>query len=604
MHTQVEIGTWNHNYIYSSLEDVRIQQEIDLMNAVMHDLKPYSALFSHYLEVESVENQDLLEALWKAARLIKQFNQPMGNLQALVLAETSVDSLNKEAANLQLKLQKLSVQLTKATNPFYLCLDRVSDAFLQQFLEPTEFQNMGFLVKVSRKFRPFQLPLDQENLLSSLSPVGLQSWQYLYDDLTSKIPVQLNNRAISVAEALGLLESSDRSIRKAAYQGLDDLYHNHRHSFARILTSQVRWRLTEQSQRSENQTMHFLDEPLQAGRLTAKTLQSMGTAVENYRPNLGPILSVMAAAFGRQRLDPWDLLAQAPLPDALEFSFEEAMQLVQNAYHDVHPEMGAFVRMMVDNRWIDVRQGSARRPSAFAFHYQNPMEPRVFGTFMGTMKSLRMLAHEVGHAYHFWCLRGEPEELQRYPLTLAETASIFGELALGRHLKEHPDDNVRKLSAWQDAQSVLTYLLNIPMRFDFEKTLYERGEEYLESEDLCQMMSDICMHWHGNEGLSEPLKYFWASKLHFNLAYFYNYPYTFGYLLAQVLLDEYLNQNEGFHERYTRFLRATGKYSCEDLIQKELGQNCEEISFWERGTKMAQERVDCFLDAFGRDSDS
>ena len=129
--------------------------------------------------------------------------------------------------------------------------------------------------------------------------------------------------------------------------------------------------------------------------------------------------------FKKDRLDPWDLLAQAPLEEPIEFSYEEAMDLIEGAYREINPEMGDFVRIMVEKRWIDVRKGDSRRPSAFAFHFQDPMEPRVFGTYMGTMKSLRMLAHEVGHAYHFWCLRDQPQEHQHYPLTLAETASIL-----------------------------------------------------------------------------------------------------------------------------------------------------------------------------------
>lgn len=598
MKTEIEIGTWDHSHIYRSLEDDRIEQEISLISEVISELKPLNKLFVDYLDQVVDEENVLLDGLWRAARLVTRVNQPLSNLSAFVLAETSIDSQNKLAANLQLRLQKLGVQLTKATNPFYLCLDRVSDVFLKQFLEPDEFRDMEFLIKVSRNFRPFQLPLDQENLLSSISPAGLRSWQNLYSDLTSKLSVVIDHQQTSVSEALGMLENPDAAIRKASYEALDDLYHTHRHSFARILTSQVKWRLSEQSQRSNNQEMHFLDKPLQSGRLTRNTLDAMSSSVQSYRPGLRPILTRMAKAFGQESLHPWDLLAQAPLDESFEFSFEEAMKLVENAYREIHPEMGDFVSMMVDKRWIDVRKGSARRPSAFAFHFQNPMEPRVFGTFMGTMKSLRMLAHEVGHAYHFWCLRNESEELQRYPLTLAETASIFGELALGSYLTNHPDETVRKLSAWQDAQSVITYLLNIPMRFDFEKKLYENGDSYLESEDLCKMMSEVCMDWHGDSGLSAPLKYFWASKLHFNLAYFYNYPYTFGYLLAQVLFDEYLNHKEGFHQRYTRFLRGTGKFTCEELIQKELNEDCERLDFWKRGTRMAQKRVDYFLNVF------
>ena len=598
MDTQVEVGVWDHGHIYNSLEDGRIGQEFAGINRVIEQLKPLSEILQHHLKSELVEDSKLLETLWESARLIKQTVTPMSNLQALALAETSVDSKNKSALNLQLDLQKLSVQLIKSCNPFTICMDRISDIFLQRFLEPDEFKDKEFLLRISRNFRPFQLPLEQENLLSSMAPAGLRGWQSLYEDLSSKVSVELDGESTSVAQAMGLLENPEASRRQTAYLGLDNNYHIHRHSYARILTSQVRWRLSEQKQRSSDRPMHFLDEPLQMGRLTRNTLDAMNLSVENFRPRLQPILKRMAKYFKKDRLDPWDLLAQAPLEEPIEFSYEEAMDLIEGAYREINPEMGDFVRIMVEKRWIDVRKGDSRRPSAFAFHFQDPMEPRVFGTYMGTMKSLRMLAHEVGHAYHFWCLRDQPQEHQHYPLTLAETASIFGELSLGRYLQNHPDESVRRLSAWQDGQSVLTYMLNIPMRFNFEKRLYERGEEHLEAEDLCALMSEVCMDWYGSDGLSQPMQYFWASKLHFNLAYFYNYPYTFGYLLAQVLFDEYLRKPEGFHARYTRFLRGTGKLNCEDLIAVELEENCEQLSFWERGAKMAEGRVQHFMNLF------
>ena len=304
MNKQVEVGAWDHSHIYTSLEDHRVEKEISLINSVIEDLMPLGELLKCQLQSELVENDELLETLWNSARLINKTLTPMSNLQAFALAETSVDSQNKSARQLQLKLQKLGVNLIKSCNPFNLCMDRISDTFLQKFLEPAEFKNQEFLLKVSRKFRPFQLPLEQENLLSSMAPSGLRSWQSLYEDLSSKVSVSLDGEDTSVAQAMGLLENPDPSKRKSAYLGLDKNYHTFRHSYARILTSQVRWRLSEQKQRSNSSEMHFLDEPLQMGRLTCNTLESMNSSVENFRPRLQPILKRMASYFLKEKLDP------------------------------------------------------------------------------------------------------------------------------------------------------------------------------------------------------------------------------------------------------------------------------------------------------------
>ena len=156
-------------------------------------------------------------------------------------------------------------------------------------------------------------------------------------------------------------------------------------------------------------------------------------------------------------------------------------------------------------------------------------------TYSGSTSDVITLAHELGHALHFWVMRDLPECQRRYGMSLAETASTLGETAVRNALLEKSVANAEKLNImWEELSAFTTFMLNIPTRFEFEKRLYElRAEKPLRPDELRQIMSDSWLEWYG-DSISEPDPMFWASKLHFYISglSFYNFPYLFGYLFS------------------------------------------------------------------------
>ena len=250
--------------------------------------------------------------------------------------------------------------------------------------------------------------------------------------------------------------------------------------------------------------------------------------------------------------------------------------------------VGDFAREMFDRGFIEAEPRVGKRAGAFCSSSRIRKESRVFMSFRGTAGDVRTLGHELGHAYHNYVLRGARGWASGYPMTLAETASIFAETLVTEALLERPG-----LSRGQKAQilgsrleSAVTYILNIPMRFEFERDLYAaRANGTLSASQICDLMADTQRRVYGS-GLDpdgvDP--WFWAWKLHFFLTHtlFYNFPYTFGYLFSLGVKEKAKAEGyAAFHETYVALLQGTATARAEPLAQRMLGVDIGQEAFWQ-----------------------
>jgi oligoendopeptidase F len=218
-------------------------------------------------------------------------------------------------------------------------------------------------------------------------------------------------------------------------------------------------------------------------------------------------------------------------------------------------------------------------------------------TYMGGQSDIITLAHELGHAFHAWVMRDLPQSQQSYGMSLAETASTFGETLVRDALLARAESQQERLDImWEEISAFTAFLLNIPARYEFEHRLYQaRAERPLRPDELKQMMSESWQEWYG-DALAEPDPLFWASKLHFYISglSFYNFPYLFGYLFS---LGVYAKRDEfgsEFYSRYANLLRDTGRLSAEDLAEKHLGVKIDEPEFWQTTVQSLAPRIDAF----------
>jgi oligoendopeptidase F len=212
-------------------------------------------------------------------------------------------------------------------------------------------------------------------------------------------------------------------------------------------------------------------------------------------------------------------------------------------------------------------------------------------TFHQTVHDMVTLAHEVGHAWHSCVLRPARSFAANYPMTLAETASNFGEMILLSGLMNNPGitEATKAYLLDQEMLRAHAYLINIPMRYEFEKAFYtERAAGEVSVSRLRELMTEAQRKMYGDTLLrdgTDPM--FWAYKMHFFISgiSFYNFPYVFGYLLSQALFARFKDEGAAFLPRYEAFLSLTGSATCEEVVKKTLGEDLTKPEFWATALK-------------------
>jgi len=294
-------------------------------------------------------------------------------------------------------------------------------------------------------------------------------------------------------------------------------------------------------------------------------------------------LKTMAKLHDVKQLGPWDLMAPAPIKSSGSIPFNDAIDMIASSFSGFSKPMGDFAIEMAERGWIDSEQTENRSTGAYCGSFAEPRQPRIFITYNGTMTNVITLAHELGHAWHNRVMEDIPEAKTGYPMTLAETASIFAETLVRESLlKAAKDDNQRLEIMWSGAETAAALMLNIPARFEFEQRLVEtRQASFVTADTMKEMMRESWQLWY-EDSLSEYDEMFWASKLHFSISGFgfYNYPYLFGYLFSLGIYSQKEQFGSSFEEKYINILRDTGSMTAEELVQKHLGQDISSPQFW------------------------
>ena len=310
-------------------------------------------------------------------------------------------------------------------------------------------------------------------------------------------------------------------------------------------------------------------------------------------------LRLQAKLLGKDKLDPWDLLAGCPKvqDETQKFTYNEGIELISKAYGSVNSEMQDFVNLMEENQWIEGSVGDYKRTGAYCTKFYKSRNPRVYMTYQGSTGDVSTLAHELGHAFHNWVLKPTPIETASYPMTLAETASIFGETVVNDYLLAESKTLQDKLTVgWENASSAAAFLINIPARYDLEKALYEHRLTGELTADIIEDYTKKVFADHYGETLSKPDHTFWQSKLHFYISglTFYNFPYTFGYLFALGVYAQKDALGDNFYDKYIDLLKDTGSMPSEEVAKKHLGVDIEEKQFWLDSISIVNKQMEDF----------
>ncbi|MBM3382935.1 MAG: M3 family oligoendopeptidase [Betaproteobacteria bacterium] len=600
---------WDNGVEYKDLTAAEFVVDLEKLRRNVERLKEQSTLFDEELaRVTHLSGSDLelIEAAVRMRRLADETFVLGANLGTYVSCLLSLNGGHTQARNMQAILRQLMTRLEESLTSIELIMTQAPDGFVSSCLSRAEFQPHLFSIQKQREWRPYLLSLEEEKVLTRFSVNGPDAWGTLYDNIASSLrcEVKLDGQDISMglARAAGCAQSAHPLERLAGYRAVEGAWSTQKEACASILNALAGWRLDEYKTRSKNNALHFLDRPLHESRIRRSTLDAMMHVVEKNLEVGRSALRLKARELNCEKLGPWDLFAPVPEQETAgetkKISFDDAVELIRDAFADVDPEMGQFVELMVKNRWIEGTVGDSKRPGAYCTRFAKSRTPRVYMTYKGTMEDVGTLAHELGHAFHNWVMRDLPLPETWYPMTLAETASIFAETVVSDvMLKRAPDPVSRRKILWGDLGSAESFLLNIPARFWFESDFYDkRQERTLSPDEFSELMSQAWKRAYGNE-LSEMNSMFWCSKLHFHISgtSFYNYPYTFGYLFSLGVYAQRERQGKDFYTNYVQLLRDTGRMGAEELARKYLNVDLGQEEFWQASVNMVKRQIENYV---------
>lgn len=599
---------WDLTGEYPAADSVEIDGDLAEVDALLTEIERRNDVLTPLLDgaaTLTVESAGAaIEEAREIAALIERARRLVRDPETYAECCLSVDSQDEQAQALLGRLQSINKRFDELAEPLGQFLDLAPETVVEAYLDDPAVDASRFSVEHSRRRRHELLPLAEENLVTSLGEDGIHAWGRLYDQLSGTLSCDVTvgneQRTTGIAEAAGLMQKPDDRLRESAWRAINTAWDEHAESCAAAINAIAGWRLELCRKRSARAgtPVHYLDAPLHANRIQRATLDTVLKVAEEGIPLARRAALLQAKAYGKSHYGPWDNRAPAPVADGEAgdpIAYEEALDLIAGAYGEVEPAMGDFVRMMAENNWIEGTVGPRKRPGAYCTGFLKSRTPRVYMTYTGGGSDVITLAHELGHAFHSWVMRDLPDSQRRYGVSIAETASTFGETIVRDALLRRAETPSAALDiVWEEAAALVTFILNIPTRFEFERNFYDaRAERPLLPRELKAMMSAAWEKWYG-ECIAEGDPMFWASKLHFYISglSFYNFPYLFGYLFSLGVYARREAFGDEFFPRYRALLRDTGRMTTEDLADKHLGVDLTQPDFWRDTLAMIEPRID------------
>ena len=576
---------WDNSAFFSNSDDPKIATAVETLRTDIASLSTHCEQFTALIDKPPVSDDfpTIIEQLEEAHRQQLLISRSLGNTSMFIHCCLSVNARDSAASTWLPTLQQLGAQLKNATHPMFGYLARADEQIIQSMTQNSVLEELSFQVQQLREMGDQMLPVEQEQLLTRMAVTGLHGWGNLYKNLSGTLQCTVGNEQLGLAAAANQLSNPQRTIREQAWRGINKAWTENEQSVAAILNNINGWRIEESGQRSHTRELHYLDKSCHSSRISRGTLNAMMEATHSSRQISQRALRAMAKLHGVEQLGPWDLMAPAPVKSSGSIDFSDAIDLIAQAFSEFSKPMGEFAIEMAERGWIDSEQTENRSTGAYCGSFADPRQARIFITYDGTMTNVITLAHELGHAWHNRVMEDIPEAKTNYPMTLAETASIFAETLVRESLlKAAKDDKQRLEIMWSEAETAAALMLNIPARFEFEQRLVEtRQENFVTADAMKDMMRESWQLWY-EDSLAEYDDMFWASKLHFSISGFgfYNYPYLFGYLFSLGIYAQKEQAGGDFEEKYLDILRDTGSMTAETLVQKHLGQDISTPQFW------------------------
>jgi oligoendopeptidase F len=573
--TGAETVRWDLSDLYASPTDPKIEATL------AHSLERAKAFEAKYKgKVATLAPLDFAAMM----RELEEDEDAAGKPEVYAYLLHSQDTKNAAAGRLLARVREASAERGSHGVFFPLELAQTSDEQAARLYADNESARYRHTVEEARKFRPHQLSEPEERVLTDYSPVGNSAWTRLFEELCSGIRVDLNARQMALEEALTQLREPDREVRRRASGAITTALGGDIRTRGYIFNVILQEKAIDDRLRkfpswisSRNLANETSDEAVQA--LVEAVTGRYDICVRYYR--------VKRQLMGVGDLHEWD--RYAPMQEASrDVSWEEAKQLVRGSYHRFSKRAGALVDDFFKGGWIDAPVVPGKAGGAYCMPVTPRHHPYVMLNFTGKLRDVTVLAHELGHGLHDRLASKQHIFDFNPPLTLAETASVFGEaLTFDAIMAEEKDPKVRLALLCSQCEDAFSTVFRQVAFNRYEDACHtaRRTEGELAVEELGELYQSMLQPMFGDALiLTEEHKVWWSYIEHFLHTPGYVYAYAFGNLLALSVYQRFLEKGPSFVEDYLEFLAAGGSVRPDELVRR-LGMDITNPDFWDAGLR-------------------
>ena len=498
-------------------------------------------------------------------------------------------SRTKLLSDIQDKITQLSAKIIF----FSLEFNTLDESHLNDMLnENSELRRYRTAFDRMRAMKPYQLSDELEKFLHEQSVVGATAWNRLFDETIISLKFNINKKDLSLEEVLNQLTDTNRRNREKAAKSLSKVLEKNITLFSRITNTlakeksiEDKWRKFPNPQFSRHLTNDVEEEVVKALR---------DSVVDSYSKTSHRYYKLKAKWLGLKKLEIWDRNAPLPQNEEKVISWSEARSIVTSAYTEFDPRMDALVQPFFEKGWIDAAVKPGKAPGAFSHPTVTDVHPYILLNYLGKPRDIMTLAHELGHGVHQSLSSSQGEILANTPLTLAETASVFGEmLTFQKMLSESKGEiNRKQLLAGKVEDMINTVVRQISF-YDFEcRVHHNRQLGELTPDQINKIWLDV-----SKESLGPAFKYakgyenFWAYVPHFIHSPFYVYAYAFGDGLVNALYSAYQSGVPNFEDKYFELLSSGGSKHHSQLL-KPFQLDASDPTFWTKGLDLISSMID------------
>src|SRR5919204_250438 len=577
---------WNLADLYAGLDDPQVKRDLDRGAA---ESLAFEQAYKGKLAALA-DDPAAGAALAAAVKRYEALDDLLGRLTSYAGLLHAGDTVDPARAKFYADVQERVTAASTHLLFFTLELNRLDDAKLESAMQDGALAHYRPWFEDIRKEKPYQLEDRVEQLFHEKSVTGYSAWNRLFDETIASLRFKVGSKSLAIEPTLNLLQDPRSATRKAAAQALAKTFKQNLRTFALITNVLAKDKEISDRWRS---FADVADARHLANRVEPEVVQALVEAVRAAYPRLSHrYYALKARWFGKKRLPHWDRNAPLPAVPTRTIGWSEAQATVLGAYGAFSPEMAEIAERFFENNWIDAPVRPGKAPGAFSHPTVPSAHPYVLLNYQGRPRDVMTLAHELGHGVHQVLAAPNGALMAPTPHTLAETASVFGEMLTFKKLLANADHKQRKAMLAAKVEDMINTVVRQIAFYTFERKVHtERRSGELTAERLNSLWLSV-----QGESLGEAIELkpgyetFWAYISHFVHSPFYVYAYAFGDCLVNSLYAVYEKAAEGFAERYLEMLAAGGTKHHSELLAP-FGLDARDSAFWQGGLGVIEQMI-------------